>query len=71
MAKTSLNLDTQADAQVFPFGTTGAGGEALVTINKGTAAVSTVVLDVKGSQNIAGDLVVAGVISAQAFNMQS
>lgn len=60
MAKTSFNLDSQADAQVFPFGTTSASGEALVTLYKGTAAASTVVLDVKGSQNLGGDLNVTG-----------
>lgn len=60
MAKTSLNLDRQADARVFSFGSTGAGTDALVTINKGTAAATTVVLDVKGSQNIGGDLNLTG-----------
>lgn len=60
MAKISVNLDRGADARVFPFGTTSAGGDALVTINKGTAAVTTVVLDVKGSQNITGDLNLIG-----------
>lgn len=60
MAKTSINLDRQADGRVFSFGGTGAGADALLTINKGTAAASTVVLDVKGSQNIAGDLNLTG-----------
>ncbi|MEO6301843.1 MAG: hypothetical protein ABIP51_01605, partial [Bacteroidia bacterium] len=60
MAKSSINLDRQADARIFPFGTTSAGGDALITVNKGTAATSTVVLDVKGSQNIAGDLTLIG-----------
>ena len=60
MAKSSINLDRQADARIFPFGTTSAGGDALITINKGVAVVSTVVLDVKGSQNIAGDLNLIG-----------
>lgn len=60
MARTYILLDEQAVAKVFPFGTTSASGEALVTINKGTAATSTVVLDVKGSQTIAGDLNLLG-----------
>lgn len=60
MANSKLVLDRQAVAQTFSFGTTSASGEGLVTINKGTAAASTLVLDVKGSQNIAGDLVVVG-----------
>lgn len=60
MAVSTIVLDRQCSARVFPFGTTSASGEALVTINKGTAAVSTVVLDVKGSQNIAGDLNLTG-----------
>lgn len=60
MAITKLVLDRQAEGRVFPFGTTTANGEALVTLNKGTAAVTTVVLDVKGSQSIAGDLNLTG-----------
>jgi hypothetical protein len=60
MATTRVNLDRQAESRVFDFGTTSASGEGLVTIYKGTAAASTVVLDVKGSQNIAGDLTLTG-----------
>lgn len=60
MANTKFVLDRQAVAQIFPFGTTSASGEGLVTINKGTAATSTVVLDVKASANIAGDLNLTG-----------
>ena len=60
MAATSLVLDREANARIFPFGTVSAGGDALVTINKGTAALSTVVLNVLGSQNIAGDLNLTG-----------
>lgn len=60
MANTKIVLDRQASARVFDFGTTSASGEGLVTIQKGTAATSTVVLDVKGSQNIAGDLNLTG-----------
>ena len=60
MAKTSLNLDRQADGKIFSFGTASASGEALLTLNKGTAALSVVVLDVKASANIAGDLNLVG-----------
>ena len=60
MAVSTIVLDRQASGRVFSFGTTSASGEALVTLNKGTAATSTVVLDVKGSQNIAGDLNLTG-----------
>lgn len=60
MANTKLVLDRQATSQTFSFGTTSASGEGLVTINKGVTAVTTVVLDVKGSQNIAGDLNLIG-----------
>lgn len=63
MAKSSLNLDRQADARVFSFGTTAAAQQALVTINNGTSALSNVVLDVKGSQNIAGDLNLTGTLN--------
>lgn len=60
MAVTKIVLDRQAIAKVFPFGTTAASGEGLVTINNGTAAATNVVLDVKGSQNIVGDLNLTG-----------
>ncbi len=60
MAITKQVLDRQAEARVFPFGTTAAAGQGLVTINNGTAPLTNVVLDVKGSQNIGGDLFVAG-----------
>lgn len=60
MANTKIVLDRQATARVFDFGTNSAGEEALVTIRKGTAAASTLVLDVKGSQNVDGDLTVVG-----------
>lgn len=63
MAATLIDLDVQASGKVFSFGTTAASGEALITLNKGTAAVTTVVLDVKGSQNIGGDLNVIGNIN--------
>lgn len=60
MANTKLVLDRQASAQTFDFGTTAASGQGLVTINKGTAATSTLVLDVKGTANIAGNLNLIG-----------
>lgn len=60
MGRSLFDLDRQAVAKIFPFGSTVAGGDALVTINKGTAAASTVVLDVKGSASIAGDLNLIG-----------
>lgn len=60
MATSLLVLDRQATARVFPFGSTTAGTEALVTINKGTTALGTVVLDVKASANIACDLNLTG-----------
>lgn len=60
MAITKLNLDRQAEGRVLALGTTAASGEALLTLNKGTAALSTVVLDVKASASIAGDLNLIG-----------
>jgi len=72
MAKTQIWLDCQAAAQTFAFGTEAASGQGLVTINKGTAAASTVVLDVKGSQNIAGDLNLTGSLNITGtVNQQS
>jgi len=59
MASTKINL-RQAIGRVFTFGANTAGNDALVTIEKGTQTVGTVVLDVKGSQNLAGDLNVTG-----------
>ena len=66
MSVTKLVLDRQAEGRVFPFGTTAAGGDALVTLNKGTAALSTVLLDVKASANIGGDLIPLGSILNQS-----
>lgn len=60
MARTKVVLDVGATGQVFSFGTTSASGEALLTLYKGTAAASTVLLDVKGSANIGGDLNLTG-----------
>jgi len=63
MANTKIVLDRQAAAQTFEFGTTSAAGQGLVTINKGTAAASTVGLDVKGSVSVGGDINVTGNIN--------
>lgn len=60
MAISKYVLDRQAEARVFPFGTALVGGESLVTLNKGTAALSTVLLDIKASASIAGDLNLIG-----------
>jgi hypothetical protein len=60
MAETRLWLEDSTQSKTYSFGTTAASGEGLLTINKGTAAATTVVLDVKGSQNIAGDLNLIG-----------
>lgn len=60
MSATKLVLDRQASAKTFSFGTTSASGEGTVTINNGTAASSTVNLDVKGSASIGGDLAIIG-----------
>jgi hypothetical protein len=72
MAKSLINLDEQSEARIFPFGGTGAGQDALVTINKGTAATSAIVLDVKGSASIAGDLTLVGnLLITGSINEQS
>jgi len=60
MAITKQVLDRQAEGKTFAFGTTSASGQGLVSINNGTAATTNVVLDVKGSSNIAGDLNLTG-----------
>lgn len=60
MAITQVSLDRQTVGKTVSLGTTGAGGEALLTLNKGTAAASTVVLDVKGSATVGGDLNLLG-----------
>lgn len=56
MANTKINLDRQTEWRVLSLGTTSASQQALLTLNNGTAAISNVVLDVKGSQSIAWDL---------------
>lgn len=72
MAVSKINLDRQTEGRVVALGTTSASGEALLTLNKGTAATSTVVLDVKASASIAGDLNVVGDLNITgAINSQS
>lgn len=72
MAATSLVLDREANARIFPFGSTNAGGDALVTINKGALTTTAVVLNVLGSQSIAGDLNLIGNLNITgAINEQS
>lgn len=60
MTTALIDLDRFGKSKTFAFGTTAASGGGLVTINNGTAATSTVVLDIKGSTNIAGDLNLIG-----------
>lgn len=60
MAVTKVDLDRQAKAKTFQFGSSSAGEEASVTIEKGTQATSQVVLDVKASVNVGGDLNLSG-----------
>lgn len=60
MATTKIDLARQAIGRIFIWGSSSAGGDALVTIEKGTQPTSTVVLDVKASANVGGDLNVAG-----------
>lgn len=60
MGVTRVNLDRQTIGKNVALGDTGAGGESLLTLNKGTQAASQVVLDVKGSQTIGGDLNLLG-----------
>lgn len=60
MAVTKIVLDRQAIGKAFTFGDTSATGQAALVIEKGTAAVTALVLDVKGSQTIRGNLAVEG-----------
>lgn len=60
MAETRFWLEDSSQSRVYSFGTTASSGEGLLTINNGAAALSNVVLDVKGSQSIAGDLNLLG-----------
>lgn len=72
MANTKLVLDRQAIAKTFDFGTTTASEQGLVTIYKGTAAASTVGLDVKGSVNVGGDINLTGNLNITgAINTQT
>ena len=60
MTATKMVLDRQAVAKIFSFGTTVVGEQWLVTIEKWTAATSTVVLDAKWSVNVGWDLNLTG-----------
>lgn len=60
MAESRFWLEDSSQSKAYSFGTTASGGEGLVTINKGIAAASTVVLDAKGSVSIGGDLNLIG-----------
>ena len=60
MAVSKINLDRQTEGRVLSLGTTSASQQALLTLNNGTAALSNIVLDVKGSASIAGDLTLTG-----------
>lgn len=59
MAVTKLVLDRQAVAQTFQFGDSGAGEEALVTLEAGGDATN-LVLDVKGAADFDGDVGIGG-----------
>ncbi len=60
MPITKIDLDEQAESKVFTFGTTTAGEEALVTLEKGTQPTSYVTLLNKASQQIDGNLFIGG-----------
>jgi hypothetical protein len=72
MSVTKIVLDRQTVGKNVTLGATASGEQALLTINNGVAALSNVVLDVKGSQNIAGDLNLAGNLNITgAINTQT
>ncbi len=60
MAITKMVLDRQARGRVFSFGTSSAGEEGLLTVEKGTQALSYVSFINKGSAQIDGDLFIGG-----------
>lgn len=60
MAVTKLVLDRQSLGRLVDLGSAAASNQSLLTLYNGTAALTNVVLDVKGSQNIAGDLNLTG-----------
>jgi hypothetical protein len=55
MSRTLINLDNQAKAKIFSFGSV--GENSLVTFNSATSGQT--VLDVKGSMNVVGNIIVA------------
>jgi hypothetical protein len=60
MAQTIIDIDRWAKGKAFTFGNTSATGQAAVVVEKGTSAVSVVVLDIKASTSIAGNLGITG-----------
>jgi X-X-X-Leu-X-X-Gly heptad repeat protein len=64
MSKTLINLDAQAKARIFSFGTASANEQANVTLFRGTAATGTTVLTVQGSVTVGGNISVAVAPSA-------
>lgn len=60
MTITKIDLDDQAQAKVFTFGTTTAGEEALVTLEKGTQSTNYVAFKNKASAEIDGNLLISG-----------
>lgn len=72
MATTKIVLDRQALARIFSFGINTAGNEGLLTIEKGTQAVSYVSFINRGSATIDGDLNLGGNLNITgAINEQS
>ena len=60
MTQTRIDLARQAIARIFTFGTATAGGNGKVTIERGTAPITDIGLDVKASGTFGGDLNVGG-----------
>lgn len=60
MAITKMVLDRQAKGKIFSFGTSSAGEEGLLTVEKGTQSTSYVSFINKASAQIDGNLVVGG-----------
>jgi hypothetical protein len=58
MAKTLLNLNNQAQGRILTLGTETSLPASLL-LNKGTGTVDTILADIKGSINVAGDVYIA------------
>ncbi len=72
MALSKIDLDRFATAKIFSFGTTSSGGDANITINKGSLSASSVIFTVKASAQIDGNLNVTGNINViGSLNNQS